>query len=171
MKPNFSLLISMLLVLFPLCVQAGEPHVSTFYMIRHAEKELNGNSDPALTAAGKARTATWTESFEKIKLDAVYSTDTTRTLSTAKPIAIDHELNVQLYDPHAIDYEGFIAEHRGQSVLIVGHSNTSPAFANGLLGNDRYAELDESNYGSLFIVDVTDKQRISKLLQINPPGR
>jgi len=44
--------------------------------------------------------------------------------------------------------------HRGKSVLIVGHSNTLPNHVNKLLNENKYAEIDESEFGTLYIVTV-----------------
>ena len=149
---------------------ASEPG-SSFYLIRHAEKVLDGSKNPALTADGEQRVKQWRYVFAKIEFDAVYSTDTIRTLNTATPIAEAKDLPVTIHDPRQIDVAEFTTQHRGQSVLIVGHSNTSPALANALLGVERYAELDEKNYGSLYIVDIVGTVARAKLLQFNATAK
>ncbi|MBT8116184.1 MAG: histidine phosphatase family protein [Arenicella sp.] len=171
MKNKFVAACILLVAISPQLSCAADPDITSFYLIRHAEKELEKGDDPQLTQAGRNRVSMWVDTFSQLALDAVYSTDTTRTRDTAKPIALDHDLRVQFYDPKVLDYEAFIAKHRGQSVLIVGHSNTSPAFANRLLGSNHYPSLDESNYGSLYIVDISGASRIGKLLQFNPAGQ
>lgn len=147
---------------------AAEVPLTTFYLIRHAEKELNIKTDPPLTDEGRLRSQQWAEVFSQIELDFVYSTDTTRTRDTASAVAETHDLDLRFYTPKDFDYDGFIEQHRGHSILVVGHSNTSPAFANGLLGADQYPELDETIYGTLYIVDINAAHRSSKALMINP---
>ena len=151
---------------------ASEPGNSTFYLIRHAEKELHakpaGKPDPKLTRQGKQRAKNWAKVLQHIKLNHVYSTDTTRTRDTAKPIADSQNLPVELYSWPVTDYTALREKHLGEAVLIVGHSNTSPAFVNGLIGNDHYPDLDESIYGRLYIVDIIGGTGTAKMLTINP---
>jgi len=45
-----------------------------------------------------------------------------------------------------------IKEHAGEVVLIVGHSNTTPFLVNMVLGEDKFQQLDESDYDEIFIV-------------------
>jgi hypothetical protein len=37
---------------------------------------------------------------------------------------------------------------------VVGHSNLNPEWVNYILGKEKYQDLDESVYGSLFIVTI-----------------
>jgi broad specificity phosphatase PhoE len=50
---------------------------------------------------------------------------------------------------------------KGKTVLIVGHSNTTPALVNLALGEDKYEQLDESAYGNIFIVSIDEKGEAS----------
>ncbi|MEM7358450.1 MAG: phosphoglycerate mutase family protein [Pseudomonadota bacterium] len=140
--------------------------VTTVYLIRHTEKELNSGKDPKLTEQGHYRAKNWAKIFSDTRLDAVYSTDTIRTRSTAQPIADAQGREVTLYQAFGVDFAEFVQQHQHQAVLVVGHSNTIPAFANGLIGKEKYSELDESNYDTLFIVDITNGTRTAKLLNI-----
>lgn len=45
-----------------------------------------------------------------------------------------------------------IKDHQGEVVLIVGHSNTTPFLVNMVLGEEKFAQLDESAYDDVFIV-------------------
>jgi hypothetical protein len=45
-----------------------------------------------------------------------------------------------------------LARHPGAQVLVAGHSNTIPSLVNALVGEERYAQLDEQEYDALFIV-------------------
>lgn len=143
-----------------------EQSVTTVYLIRHTEKELNSGKDPKLTEQGVYRANNWARVFANTKLDAVFSTDTIRTRDTASPIAASQGLTVQMYKAFGVDFEQFVQQHKSNSVLVVGHSNTIPAFANALLGEDRYDELDESNYDTLYIVDIVNGVSTAKLLNI-----
>ncbi|MFT5572674.1 MAG: 2,3-bisphosphoglycerate-dependent phosphoglycerate mutase [Cryomorphaceae bacterium] len=159
------ILLSLLLII-PSLGFAGD--ATTFYLIRHTEKDLTIKNDPPLTQIGQYRAKKWAEVFSHIKVDAVYSTDTLRTRDTAKPTAVAQNKEVVLYSHRDFDFEGLINKHQGETVVIVGHSNTTPNFANGLLGEDKYEEMDESQYSRLYQVVITGEARHGQILLINP---
>jgi predicted enzyme related to lactoylglutathione lyase/broad specificity phosphatase PhoE len=142
--------------------------VTTVYLIRHAEKQRDGSADPVLTEQGQFRANKWAELFKEADLAAIYSTDTRRTRATAEPTASSKRKEILLYDSSNVDYQAFIAQHRGQSVLVVGHSNTTPAFSNGLLGELKYQDLADHNNAALVTVVVNGESRSSSVLTINP---
>lgn len=164
------ILLSLLLILPSLLVPnlgfAGD--ATTFYLIRHTEKDLTIKSDPPLTQTGQYRAKKWAEVFSAIKVDAVYSTDTIRTRDTAKPTAVAQNKEIAIYSHRDFDFDGLIEKHKGETVVIVGHSNTTPNFANGLLGEDKYEEMDESQYSRLYQVVINDEARHGQILLINP---
>ncbi|MGA0042550.1 MAG: SixA phosphatase family protein [Flavobacteriaceae bacterium] len=126
-----------LTVLFVLSIQLIlAQEATTYYLIRHEEKDRSdpSNSNPELTLEGRQRSQRWSAVFERIALDAVYSTNYLRTIQTASPTAEAHHIAIQFYDPRALYSEEFKASTTGQNVLIVGHSNTIPELANAILG-------------------------------------
>jgi broad specificity phosphatase PhoE len=161
-----SLLLIISVVVPPLGFAADD--ATTFYLIRHTEKDLTIKSDPPLTETGLYRANKWAEVFSAIKIDAVYSTDTIRTRDTAKPTATASSKEISIYSHRDFDFEGLIEKHRGETVVIVGHSNTTPSFTNGLLGEDKYEEMDESQYSRLYQVVINGDSRHSQILIINP---
>ena len=64
--------------------------VSTFYLIRHAEKVRSNpdDSDPELNQKGLGRAMHWAEILADVDLDAIYSTDYNRTSMTAAPTSV-----------------------------------------------------------------------------------
>lgn len=142
---------------------------TTYYLVRHAEKNLSDktNRDPALTEKGHTRAKNLVKVLQEVKFDAVYSTDYKRTRDTGKPLASANNLELILYNPRNVDYQAFMEKTKGQTVLIVGHSNTTPFFSNGLLGKDIYENLDESIYNNLYIVTVTNGIATSMVLKID----
>nr|WP_298999076.1 phosphoglycerate mutase family protein [uncultured Allomuricauda sp.] len=137
-----------------------EPIISTFYLIRHAEKDRSNseNTDPELNQDGLNRALRWAEVFDPVELDAIYSTNYERTTMTAAPVSIKKEIEVEFYDPGAVDIESFKETHKGHNVLIVGHSNTTPVFVNQLLGEEKYLQMEDDDNGSLFVVRfINDK--------------
>jgi len=133
-----------------------EPTISTFYFIRHAEKDRSdsSNADPELNQDGLGRAIKWAEVLDPVALDAIYSTDYERTTMTAAPNAVKKDIEVQIYDPRAIDAVAFKEENLGKTVLVVGHSNTTPNFVNKVIGEDKYPAMDDYDNGSLFIVQI-----------------
>ncbi len=137
-----------------------ESVISTFYLIRHAEKDRvdSTNLDPELSQKGLDRAIRWAEVFDKVKLDAIYSTNYERTTMTAAPTSVKKDIDIQFYDPETLDIEGFKIRNEGMDVLIVGHSNTTPVFANQLLGEEEYEQMDDEDNSSLFIVRIIDNR-------------
>lgn len=143
---------------------------TTYYFIRHAEKK-GGNKyekDPQLSKAGLERAARWAEVLKKVEFDLIFSTETKRTLNTASAIASSQKKEVNIYDPGKLFDPKFQEKTFGKTVLVVGHSNTNPAFVNRILGEEKYKDLDETEYGSLFIVTVSSNgEKSSQVLYIN----
>lgn len=150
-------------------VVISEIKTSTFYFIRHAEKDRTDPSDknPHLSEIGKARANHWSEILGNIKFDVVYSTDYNRTKETAQPTATKNNLEIKLYDPKQINAESFLKDNEGKTVLIVGHSNTTPAFVNKILGSNKYQDIDDSNNGNLYIVTIIGDKITDQVLVIN----
>ncbi|MBT8252455.1 MAG: histidine phosphatase family protein, partial [Bacteroidia bacterium] len=126
---------------------------TAYYLIRHSEKELSDptDDDPHLTQQGLLRSAKLSYVLENVKFDAVYSTNYNRTTETAQPIAEKNGIDaLTFYDPRSMDMKGFVEETNGKTVLIVGHSNTTPFLVNTLIGEEKYEEIDESVYSHLY---------------------
>lgn len=147
----------------------GETVISTFYFIRHAEKDRSDteNIDPELTQMGLGRAMHWAEILDDVELDAIYTTDYQRTAMTAAPISVKKDITVQYYDPQNVDIEQFKANNLYRNVLVVGHSNTTPDFVNKMIGEDKYYEMEDDDNGSLFIIQTINDKVTSQRLHIN----
>ena len=143
--------------------------VSTFYFIRHAEKDRSNadNIDPELTQKGLGRAMHWAEILDEVPIDAIYSTDYERTQMTAAPMAVKKNLTVQIYDPGTIDVEQFKADNLNKKVFIVGHSNTTPELVNKMIGQEKYNQIDDMQNGSLFIVEIINGVATDMRLNFN----
>ncbi|MDN3493987.1 SixA phosphatase family protein [Winogradskyella bathintestinalis] len=171
MKKLFLILL-IIFVNFSSCKEKTENKdsaVSTYYLIRHAEKDRTDhrNKNPDLTEAGLQRASHWAIYFKDVKFDAVYTTDYNRTKQTAKPTANANGLELQLYNPSVIKMEEFLNKTKGGTVLIVGHSNTTPKFVNNLLGQEKYKDIADDNNANLYVVTVTKTGKNSQLLVID----
>lgn len=149
---------------------ANENEVTTYYFIRHAEKQTSdpNEKDPELTEQGIRRSENWAQVFKDVRFDKIYSSDYKRTRSTAKRIADSQEKEIDIYDASKLNDLEFQEKTRGKKVLVVGHSNTNPAFVNNILGENKYSDIPETESGSLFIVHVLpDGTKTSELLYVN----
>ena len=162
-------MIRYLLLCLPLlmgCGNAAAPDASgssrdrsaaTIVLVRHAEKEAG--EDPGLTPEGQQRALRLAERYADERLSAVYTTDTRRTRATAAPTAAAHELQVAVYDPADVASlaKRLLQTPAGQTVLVVGHSNTIPSLVNALVPGAGLAAIDESDFSNLFVVRVAAK--------------
>ena len=146
-----------------------ETAISTYYFIRHAEKDLSNpdDVDPELNQSGLGRAMHWAEILNEVPLDAIYTTDFQRTSMTAAPTAVKKDITVQYYDPQTIDINQFKADNLNKNVLVVGHSNTIPDFVNKMINESRYYEMDSSDNGSLFIVQLANDIATAQRLHFN----
>ncbi len=132
--------------------------VTTFYLIRHAEKDRTDpeNVDPVLSQNGLGRAMHWAEILNDVKLDEIYTTDFERTKMTAAPTSVKKDITVTYYDPKSIDIDQFKSDNLNKNVLVVGHSNTIPEMVNKIIGEDKYPDMEDSDNGSLFIVQIVN---------------
>ena len=143
--------------------------VTRYYLIRHAEKDRTNttNKNPNLNSDGVIRAEKWAKHFENIVLDAVYSTDYNRTQQTAAPTAKSKDLIIQSYNPSKMYDSIFKKNTKGKTVLVVGHSNTTPVFANTILGQKKYKNMADNDNASLYIVTVFNDKKSSEIKKVN----
>ncbi len=148
----------------------GSQDITTYYFIRHAEKQTTdpNEKDPELTEQGIRRTENWTLVFKDVPFDMIYSSNYKRTISTAQRIADSQKKEIRLYDAGKLNDLDFQEKTKGKTVLVVGHSNTNPAFVNTILNEKKYNDIPDNESGSLFIVKVLpDGTKTSELLYVN----
>ena len=126
---------------------------TTIYLVRHAEK-ADSSKNPDLSSVGLERAAHWSAIFSETTFDAIYSTDFKRTQQTATPTAENKKLDITLYDSKSLDFDKFKSDNLGKSILVVGHSNTTPDFVNKLINQNVYAAIEDTTFGNLYIVTL-----------------
>ena len=131
---------------------------TTVVVVRHAEKATAPAADPPLTAEGTARAQALVEAVRGMPVTAIVSTDFARTRSTAAPLATRLGLTPELVDARRPDHarlvaEGILARHRGETVVVVGHSNTVPDIV-AALGATRPPPICDAEYDNLYVVRV-----------------
>lgn len=135
--------------------KAARAEPAKFFVVRHADRD--GKKD-ALTEAGRNRALALRDFMLEQDVRAVYSTDTTRTRDTVGPTARAAKLEIQIYAsrlPAKSWFTTLATKHAGQSVLVVGHSNTVVPFVRALGGRTSY-RYSEDDYHPMFIVSVRD---------------
>jgi 2,3-bisphosphoglycerate-dependent phosphoglycerate mutase len=127
---------------------------STFYLVRHAEKAKEPAANPPLTELGQQRAEDLKNRLLSKNIKAIYSTQTLRTTNTAKPLAENLGLDIQVYDAKKqADFVENLKKIKGKNTLIVGHSNTIRHLVNGLFEKDSIkSDLQDNEYNRLFIV-------------------
>lgn len=155
----------------PVPQEVVSQETTTFYLIRHAEKDRSNpdNPDPELNQDGLGRSVRWAEVFDAVELDAVYTTDYERTRMTAAPTVVKKGLTEKIYEPGTLDLATLKAQHYGKHVLIVGHSNTTPELVNKFLGEAKYGDIDDLDNSTLFIVSVNGDTVTDIRLRIDLP--
>lgn len=128
---------------------------TTIYVVRHAEKELG--SAPGLTPQGQARAEFYADFFANEKFSAIYSTPTRRTFETATPLGEAQGVPVEEY-ANGLEFDAFaktlLEKHAGQTIFIVGHSNTVPLLVNGLSNTNEHTDIPHEEYRRLYQVVV-----------------
>jgi broad specificity phosphatase PhoE len=145
-----------------------------YIIVRHAEKDTTladakmMASDPPLNSIGVTRALSLVGKFREDKINQIYSTNFIRTKTTAEPIAKAQNLNIAIYDPRKLDSfatQLLSSENTGKTILIVGHSNTSPKLVNLLIKKDQFKDLDESIYDSYWIVTSKNGKTTAKMMK------
>lgn len=129
------------------------------YLVRHAEKQSEGD-DPGLTEQGAKRAQALMTELVAEPIRAVYVTQFARTQQTAQPLAEKLGLTPTVLaasgdvSAHAKEIAGAIRGlPRGQVALVAGHSNTIPEIMRAL-GVAEAVQIDDSRYGDLFVVEL-----------------
>lgn len=147
-----------LVVLAAVCLAtslAAAPNpVTTVILVRHAEKANQEDGSP-LTPAGTERAKELARVLAGVKIDAVYTTQFRRTIDTGAPIAESKGITPVVRNTgvtYAADLAKHIrANHAGQTVLVVGHSNTTIHVLTAL-GATGMREIADSEYDNLFVL-------------------
>ena len=150
MKIILFLLLSILIL--SACTAQNSP--KTIYIVRHAEKQLEGQ-DPELAYVGGVRAKKLAQILEKENIKRVLSTNFNRTRNTAQPTAAGAGVTVANYDPK--NQEALVADLRSSegNILVVGHSNTVSQLANAFVGEgEKFADLTDLEYDFIYVVTL-----------------
>ncbi len=139
---------------------------TTIILVRHAEK-MKDTKDPGLTDAGMERAENLKNILSTISIDHIFSTDYLRAQLTVAPTATSKSLKIESYDPKEMRILGqlLLDEYRGKTVLVSGHSNTTPNLLNFLMKENVVTFIDELDYDNLFVVTVRNDKRKALLVK------
>lgn len=160
------LILCLLGITFTSALAQDTSAITTVVLVRHAEKADDGTRNPPLSIYGQERAARLAQLLHLSELAGIYSTPFHRTQQTVQPLATALGLEVKEYPPLKLEaLDQLVMDQKGNSILIVGHSNTVPAMVNHLLGQEKLEQLSENEYDKVFVVQITDNQ--TQLLQLS----
>ncbi len=142
----------------------------TVILIRHAEKALNGGTDPGLSEQGQQRANHLIELFNRLNPAAIYTTQYQRTQRTGQPLAT--ALNIQLTilaidTDNTAQYPALLLERicalpKNSNALVIGHSNSIPAIFEAWT-HDSVKPIKDDEFDRLFLVKLSNCQEIGYL--------
>ncbi len=156
---------------------------NTFYIVRHAEKETGIDPqtmktfiNPPLTFGGQQRALKLKEILSSKNVKYIFSTNTLRTISTARPLKeLFLGMPIRIYSSKPDSLDAFIQqlrEIRKGNVLVVGHSNTVDNIANKLCGKTVVpGDLKDNEYNNLFVVKRKGKGFVFKAEKYGAPSK
>lgn len=139
--------------------------MTTYYFIRHAEKEWDNTSDPSLTPQGERRAQHWAEILKDKGIEKIYCTSLRRTQETAQPLLDKLGLTYEIYNPNNFYFEKFKKETEGKTVLVVGHQDVTPQLVNLFVGKYKYPYIKSADFSNLYKVKITDEGELVDTLQ------
>ncbi|MGI9036988.1 MAG: SixA phosphatase family protein [Pyrinomonadaceae bacterium] len=134
----------------------------TIILLRHAEKDVSpraNKADPDLTAKGRERAARLVETLKKYEPEQIFSTNFIRTKATVDPLAEKtnekYRIQVQVYDFDELEaFADRLLKSRAKTIVVVGHNTTTPTLANLLIKQNKYKDLQDSEYDKIFIIKI-----------------
>lgn len=148
----------------------GQPAMAADTMVivvRHAEKAADDPKDPTLSEPGQARARKLAMVLKDAHVSAVYATQYKRTMLTALPTATQSGVSVQVRDATKENAGTYTADllkeiqkqHRGKTVLVVGHSNTVTEIVKHLTGVD-IVPIGENEFDRLYLITLGKKPKL-----------
>lgn len=132
------------------------------YLVRHADRNEGIDS---LNQLGQARAEELSSMLFKKNIKAIYCTKYNRTQETARPLA--NTLGIEPIIYKAMDYDALITliqtQHKNETVLVVGHSNTIPGIINAFGYEPALADLEHHEYDKLFYLEYLNEIKLQTL--------
>jgi broad specificity phosphatase PhoE len=152
-------LLALLVLAAAACARDPSPD-TVIIVVRHGEKSTSDPRDPDLSEAGQARASALAQALAGAPVGAIYATQFRRTHQTAEPLARNLGLTIQsrpIDIDHPTGYAPDLAKHlrtlSGQTVLVVGHSNTVPDIVAALTGK-AVPPIADTEYTRLYVITL-----------------
>jgi broad specificity phosphatase PhoE len=139
---------------------ANASPVTTVILVRHGERNAPtpADPDPHLNAAGKARAKKLIHVVGQSGIKAIYRSHFVRAKETAQPLATHLGLSaIEMDEPMQIKND-ILSNHSGQTVLVIGHSDTVPDMIRRL-GGGNMPIINDTEFDNLFLVNVFGPNR------------
>lgn len=136
-------------------------------VVRHAEKSTDDPKDPSLSEQGSARANKLAEVLKDAGVKVVYATQYKRTQQTGLPTATQSGVQVEVRPATKENAKSYSSDllkeirkkHKGQTVLIVGHSNTVPEIVRDIAGVD-VTPIGENEFDRVYLITLGKKPRL-----------
>lgn len=149
-------------VMLGACVPPPPPQMTSVFIVRHAEYcepgvDLDchhGDPDSPLGAVGNERAWALAHFLSRAGVKAIYTTDWRRTKETATPISDTLRIGWSIYEDPSLIAAQVLDDHKGESVLIVGHGPTMDDLVNALGGSGDRCAITQNEFDNLCMVTV-----------------
>lgn len=151
--------------------------ITTVFLVRHAEKQTTPSGNPPLTSNGKARARSLARILNKAGIRAIFTSQFVRTMETARPLGDATKVALTVVpvepdpsDPNKVTEQSIkdlvdrIHQRSGESILVIGHTNTIPQVIK-MLGGDLIPNIPETEFDNLFVVIVYEKDK-ARVIQL-----
>ena len=135
---------------------------TTVYLVRHAEKVTADpqDQDPGLTPAGFKRAEDLKQFLKNEQIDIFFTTPYKRNQMTLSPVAQGRK--VLVYDAHDFKNlkEQIMRDHKGKTILVVGHSNTLLPIIEAFGGKKPMEQISDNQYDNIFKLEISPKGKV-----------
>ncbi|MEO8166915.1 MAG: phosphoglycerate mutase family protein [bacterium] len=127
--------------------------VATVFLVRHAER-LNDSDTTSISEKGIERANDLAHALSSAGIQRIYVSEKSRTTQTAHSAALQLGISPTVIPGKEISrYMDSVKAHRGDNILIVGHSDTVPLIM-GKLGVSPLPTIGAKEFDDLFVVTV-----------------
>ena len=148
-------------------------HVTTFYIVRHAEK-VDNSDNPSLSRPGKERSFTLKNLLKNKGIDNIFVSNFLRTQQTAGYLARSLHITPKKYqntdEGNEILVRKLVSFTGNHSILIVGHTNNIPAIIDSLMGSQQHIVIAENDFDNMYIITIKNGAPTRRKLKVTTYG-
>jgi 2,3-bisphosphoglycerate-dependent phosphoglycerate mutase len=135
--------------------------ITKIIIVRHAEKADDGTKNPPLSPEGLQRAERLSTMFSDVNISKLYATPYLRTNQTLAPLSQKFNIVIESYDSSDADFaKNLVQKNKGKTIVVAGHSNSSPMLVNRLIQSEKYQKLDESVFSKMWMLTFENEQLI-----------